>query len=233
MIKLPHYASLPRTPFVAAGKTGALGLFAMLSAMSLAHAQVFSGESATGTVVLSYLQTQETPTLVVNAPPEPPLNAGPLSVAPSTQVVTAPFGRKVPILPEHYRKLILKVAAEQRVSAPLIAAVAAAESGFDARALSPKGAAGMMQLMPGTARRFRVTDRMSAEQSVRGGAAYLRWLSEHFGADLERVIAAYNAGEAAVERAGGTPPFAETQAYLPRVLGFVQHFTRLFGQVPA
>ena len=140
---------------------------------------------------------------------------------------------KVPSLPESYRALILKVAREQQVSAPLIAAVAAAESGFDARARSPKGAVGLMQLMPDTARRFKVVDRLSPEQSVRGGAAYLRWLNDHFNANLAHVIAAYNAGESAVERAGGMPPYAETQAYLPKVMGYLRHFTQVFGKVPA
>lgn len=89
-----------------------------------------------------------------------------------------------------------------------------------------------MQLMPETARRFKVSDRLSPEQSVRGGAAYLRWLSERFSNDLERVIAAYNAGENAVDLAGGTPNFPETQAYLPRVLGYLRQFKREFAQPP-
>ena len=109
-----------------------------------------------------------------------------------------------------------------------IAAVAAAESGFNPSARSPKGAVGLMQLMPATARRFNVNDRQSAAQSLQGGAAYLRWLTDHFGADLERVIAAYNAGEQAVERAAGVPPYPETRAYLPRVMGYLKHFQRVF-----
>lgn len=199
-----------------------------------ARAQVYGGESASGSLVLSYMPTAEATQLVVDAPAVAPEAA--LSLAPGatgSEPLLAGQSVKVPVLPDQYRTLILKVAREQRVSAPLIAAVAAAESGFDARARSPKGAVGLMQLMPETARRFRVADRLSPEQSVRGGAAYLRWLSEHFNANLEHVIAAYNAGETAVERAGGLPPYAETRAYLPRVMGYLRHFTQLFGQIPA
>jgi soluble lytic murein transglycosylase-like protein len=196
-----------------------------------AQAQVFGGESASGSLVLSYMPTAEATQLVVDVPavvPEAPLSATPEALASEPLLAV-----KVPALSDQYRKLILKVAREQRVSAPLIAAVAAAESGFDARARSPKGAVGLMQLMPETARRFRVADRLSPEQSVRGGAAYLRWLNEHFNANLEHVIAAYNAGESAVDRAGGLPPYAETRAYLPRVMGYLRHFTQVFGQIPA
>jgi soluble lytic murein transglycosylase-like protein len=198
-----------------------------------AAAQVYGGQQANGTIVLSYMASTEAPDLLVSAPPAPPA----LPAAKSTATLALPgmastTGGPVPPMPAHYRALILKVAKEQDVPAPLLAAVAAAESGFNAKARSPKGALGLMQLMPDTARRFQVADRLSPEQSMRGAAAYLRWLSGQFQADLPKVIAAYNAGEQAVFRAGGTPPFAETQAYLPRVLGFMKHFSRVFEQTP-
>lgn len=132
-------------------------------------------------------------------------------------------------MPEPYKALFLQIARETQVPVALIAAVAAAESGFDPLARSPKGATGLMQLMPDTARRFNVTNLLSPEQNLRGGAHYLRWLSERFPNDMERVIAAYNAGESAVDRAGGTPPFAETQAYLPRVMHYFRHFDKLLA----
>lgn len=212
------------------------GVWCLALLCEAAQAQVYVGEQANGTVVLSYMRSAETPDLLVNAPVEPaPPPAAPLGLS---SAVASPMGDNpgsppVPRLPEQYRALFLKVAREQKVSAPLLAAVAAAESGFNARALSSKGAVGLMQLMPDTARRFNVTDRWSPEQSVRGGAAYLRWLSDQFGADLERVIAAYNAGENAVLRAGGTPSYAETQAYLPRVLRYMKHFSRILGSASA
>lgn len=216
---------------VLAARVGLLAGGAVLGAH--AQAQVYVGESANGTVVLSYQQSAESPDLLVKAEPVAPR----LSAASASQSVGrgAPeaWPLHVPVLPERYKNLIKKVASDQQVPAHLIAAVAAAESGFNARAVSRKGAAGLMQLMPETARRFNVNDRLSAEQSVRGGAAYLRWLSEHFANNLELVIAAYNAGENAVDQAGGMPNYPETQAYLPRVLGYLQHFKRLFQQDPA
>ncbi len=202
----------------------------LAGAVPAAHAQVYAGESAGGAVVLSYRQTPETPELVVMAPVV--LSEKIQSVA--TEILAlppaqaAPSPGHVPKLPSSLRPLILQAAQMQQVPASLIAAVAAAESGFNPSARSPKGAVGLMQLMPATARRFNVNDRQSAAQSLQGGAAYLRWLTDHFGADLERVIAAYNAGEQAVERAAGVPPYPETRAYLPRVMGYLKHFQRVF-----
>jgi soluble lytic murein transglycosylase-like protein len=109
----------------------------------------------------------------------------------------------------------------QNASLPpqLLHAVIAVESGYDARAVSSKGALGLMQLMPATARRFGVADAFDPQQNLAGGAAYLKWLLDRFGGDLELTLAAYNAGEGAVARAGHrVPPFAETRAYVPRVL---------------
>ncbi len=96
----------------------------------------------------------------------------------------------------------------------LVLAVMRIESGFDARALSPKGAIGLMQLMPDTAARFGVRDAYDPEQNVRGGASYLRFLLERYDGDVTLAAAAYNAGEGAVDRHGGVPPYAETQAYV-------------------
>lgn len=138
----------------------------------------------------------------------------------------------VPPLPQRYLEIILEVAREHGMPAALIAAIAATESGFDPNAKSPKGAGGLMQLMPGTARRFNVRDRFSAKESLRGGAAYLRWLNLRFDSDLSKVLAAYNAGEQAVERAGGIPPYAETQAYVPRVLRYMQHYAQTLRPSP-
>lgn len=211
-------------------RPAAAGLALWVLASPAAWAQVYAGESPGGTVVLSYRQTPETPDLLVTAPPaaseEIQTVANPAPEG-STGADANPPAR-IPKLPDHLRPLILKAAQMQQVPASLIAAVAAAESGFDPSARSPKGAVGLMQLMPATARRFNVNDRQSAAQSLQGGAAYLRWLTDHFGADLERVIAAYNAGEQAVERAAGVPPYPETRAYLPRVLGYLKHFQRVF-----
>jgi soluble lytic murein transglycosylase-like protein len=93
------------------------------------------------------------------------------------------------------------------------------ESAYDARAVSKRGAAGLMQLMPPTAARFGVTDPFDPVQNIRGGTQYLQELLRRFGNDVELALAAYNAGEAAVERYGRkVPPYPETIAYVPRVL---------------
>ena len=97
-------------------------------------------------------------------------------------------------------------------------AVAHVESGFDANALSPKGAQGVMQLMPDTAAAWQVTDPFNANQSIQAGARELRQLSVAYGGELARVAAAYNAGAGTVAKYGGMPPYAETQRYVAKVL---------------
>ena len=116
------------------------------------------------------------------------------------------------------------VAAEARrrgLSEALVLAVIAVESAGRARARSPKGAQGLMQLIPATARRFAVADPYDPAQNVRGGAAYLDFLLRRFGGDPILALAGYNAGEGAVARHGGVPPYAETRAYVVRVLDAV------------
>jgi soluble lytic murein transglycosylase-like protein len=100
----------------------------------------------------------------------------------------------------------------------LIEAVAWRESRFHTDALSPKGAVGVMQLMPGTARDLGV-DPHDPAQNIRGGALYLRRMLSEFGGDVRLAVAAYNAGPAAVRKHGGVPPYAETQAYVTSILG--------------
>jgi soluble lytic murein transglycosylase len=105
----------------------------------------------------------------------------------------------------------------------LVQAVMQAESGYDPRAVSRKGAIGLMQLMPQTARQLAVTEPFSPEQNIRGGVAYLRKMLDRFGS-VELAIAAYNAGPGAVERYRGVPPYAETRAYVQRVLGLYRGY---------
>ena len=115
-------------------------------------------------------------------------------------------------------QLVAKLAPEYGIDPHLALAIAAVESNFDPHAVSPKHAIGIMQLIPETARRFNVADPFDAEQNIRGGLSYLKWLTRHFSGQIEKVIAAYNAGEGTVRRYDGTPPFAETRAYLARVM---------------
>ena len=97
-------------------------------------------------------------------------------------------------------------------------AIAHAESGFDARAVSPKGAQGVMQLMPEAAKEYGVTDPFSSGESIRAGARRLRALIRRYRGDLMLVAAAYNAGTGAVQRYGGVPPYAETEDYVAKVM---------------
>jgi soluble lytic murein transglycosylase-like protein len=117
-----------------------------------------------------------------------------------------------------YRNVIEHAARTEGVDAALLHAVISVESGYNASALSPKGALGLMQLMPATAGRFGVRDRSDPGQNVTGGTRYLRSLIDRFGR-IDLALAAYNAGEDAVERHHRSiPPFSETRAYVPRVL---------------
>jgi soluble lytic murein transglycosylase-like protein len=120
--------------------------------------------------------------------------------------------------------LVGAIAKEHGLDAALLDAVITVESGYNVRARSPKGAIGLMQLMPETAERYAVKNIWDPLDNLRGGARYLRDLIAMFRADLPLVLAAYNAGEAAVAQAGNrVPPYPETRSYVPRVLA---HYAR-------
>ena len=117
--------------------------------------------------------------------------------------------------------IINNVAKAHGVDARLIHAVIRAESGYNANAVSSKGAVGLMQLIPATAQRYGVRDSYDPAQNLAGGVRYLRDLLTMFNGNMELAIAGYNAGENAVVRAGNRiPPYPETMAYVPKVLGF-------------
>ncbi len=105
-----------------------------------------------------------------------------------------------------------------RLDPDLVNSVIKAESGFNVRAVSPKGAQGLMQLMPGTASQLGVPNAFDAAANVEGGAKYLRELLERYNFDLVKALAAYNAGPQRVEQFGGVPPYYETRAYVARVV---------------
>ena len=107
---------------------------------------------------------------------------------------------------------------EYGVDPELVMAVIAVESNFDPKATSPRGARGLMQLLPETAKRFEVRDIGDPIQNIRGGIAYLRWLIERYEGRLRLVLAAYNAGEQAVEQYNRIPPYDETRHYVLRIL---------------
>jgi len=115
------------------------------------------------------------------------------------------------------RELITRTGKKHNVEPELVCAVIEQESGFQAEAVSPKGAAGIMQLMPDTQRYFRVSEPFDVVQNIDAGTRYLRWLLDRYGS-MSLALAAYNAGPATVDQHGGIPPFPETQAYVGRVI---------------
>lgn len=114
----------------------------------------------------------------------------------------------------------------------LIRAVIKVESDFDPGAVSPKDARGLMQMIPATAERMMVTDMFDPRQNIFGGTRYLRVLANLFNGDLELTIAGYNAGEGAVMRHGGIPPYPETQDYVARVVAYYRHYRAVAAARP-
>jgi soluble lytic murein transglycosylase-like protein len=165
------------------------------------------------------------PPAAVAAPPAP---AGPpLGFDRALGVPHTPFGKQ-----------IYRVAVRYALNPLLVAAVVEAESDFNPRAVSRKGACGLMQMMPATARRFgyRRRDLFNPRKNLEAGARYLRLLVNRFGDDALRVLAAYNAGEGSVERFGGMPPFPETRDYVQHIftrLGFAVLVPALDAVAPA
>lgn len=123
--------------------------------------------------------------------------------------------------PKPYVELVEKIAPEYKVHPELALSIMEAESRFNPVALSPKNAQGLMQLIPETSARFNVKNAYDPAQNIRGGIAYLRWLLAYFQGDVALVAAAYNAGEGTVDRYRGIPPYAETRAYVQRILSNV------------
>jgi soluble lytic murein transglycosylase-like protein len=120
--------------------------------------------------------------------------------------------------PSQYDDLITRAANDHSLDPRLVKSVMLVESGFNPAAVSPKGARGLMQLMPATAMGHGVRDVHDPAQNISGGTKYLSKLLDLFGGNLEKSLAAYNAGEKAVERYGGVPPYAETRDYVRKAL---------------
>ena len=140
----------------------------------------------------------------------PPLPSYDLSYAPARK----------PLFGTAYDALIEREAKRSNLDASFVSALIRAESNYEPRAVSRKGARGLMQLMPATARRLSVYKPFDPASNVRGGVQYLRELVDRFGPRPDLVLAAYNAGEGAVETYGGVPPYRETIAYVNRILGW-------------
>ena len=123
-----------------------------------------------------------------------------------------------------YGEWIRQAAILYQIPEELIRSILKCESDYDARAVSPTGAQGLMQLMPATALRMQVRDAFDPREAIFGGTRYLRVLANMFNGDLELTIAAYNAGEAAVVKHAGIPPYEETQNYVARVLTYYRRY---------
>lgn len=120
-----------------------------------------------------------------------------------------------------YSPLIAKAAAKYNIDEKLLHAIIRTESAYNKNAISSAGAVGLMQLMPATAKRFGVIDRKNAVQNIEGGARYVKFLMKMFNSNIDLVLASFNAGEGAVRKyKNSIPPYAETQDYVRKVLGF-------------
>jgi soluble lytic murein transglycosylase-like protein len=170
---------------------------------------------------------------VTNVSHKPSRVDTPLQVEPASTARGARHQASLPASPlrdRSYDHHINAAAEKYGLAPPLLKAVMAVESNFDPAAVSAKGAAGLMQLMPATAREMNVYDPFDPGQNIEGGARYLRLLHDQFAGDLEKVLAAYNAGPHVVRRSGGAvPPIAETRAYVRKVLALYGSYTRTPG----
>lgn len=175
-----------------------------------AAAETYRFVEPDGTVHLTNAPTdpQYQWTSLIVSEAEPELPQGPLADL-------APYAREIREAAERYQ-----------VEEGLIKAVIRVESGFNSRAVSPKGARGLMQLMPGTASMLGVRDSFDPRQNIDAGVRHLRGLIDRFNSDLKLALAAYNAGEQAVMNHRGVPPYRETRDYVTRILSF-------FGPTPA
>ena len=151
-------------------------------------------------------------------------SGGPARIMKATEYVSRTGGIGMPSLASvqkvagRHGQAILSSTIGTRVSPALALAVIMAESSGRSDAVSGAGAEGLMQLIPATAERFGVNDSMDAKSNIRGGVAYLDWLLEEFDGDALLALAGYNAGEGAVKKNGGIPPYSETRAYVPKVV---------------
>jgi soluble lytic murein transglycosylase-like protein len=180
----------------------ALILFTVATALP-AEAQIYTWRDASGQLVLSN---------------RPRGGGGYVStyVAPGMTAPRAP-------LPTHYDEVIRHHASRHGLSPDLVKAVIKAESNFNRYAVSPKGAMGLMQLMPATARSLGVEDPFHPEENIRGGVSYLAALLARYDHNVELALAAYNAGPGAVERYGAIPPYRETRDYVRKITNATGH----------
>jgi transglycosylase-like protein with SLT domain len=162
------------------------------------------------------------PPPMLEGPPPPMLKTPPPPMFPgyARETFVAVTTRRLHVEPSQYDTLIREIATQYGVEFALVKAVVKAESDFNRLAVSPKGARGLMQLMPKTAALHQVRDVFYPRDNIEGGCRHLRMLLDRYDGNVPLAIAAYNAGTERVEAAGGVPPIAETREYLSRVLSY-------------
>jgi hypothetical protein len=158
------------------------------------------------------------PAMVDSGPGRLELALNEMENAPAGEAVPPPRLQAMQDIALRHGTDILRATVGTRVSPALVLAIISVESAGRVDAVSSAGAAGLMQLMPATAERFGVTDRLVSAENIKGGVAYLDFLMGHFNNDPILVLAGYNAGEGSVRDNAGVPPYAETRAYVPKVL---------------
>lgn len=189
---------------------------AIVAAVPQAHADIYGYTDDNGVAHFSNVPANDRYALILKSPPEPAAGR-PSSLA-------GPAGNWQ-ARAASYTTLINHAAQKTALQPALLRAVIAVESAFNPRAVSRAGAQGLMQLHPKTARRYGVGDAFDPEQNVRAGARYLSDLLQRYDNDLELALAAYNAGEDAVDRYGRhIPPYRETREYVPAVLRLYRQF---------
>jgi soluble lytic murein transglycosylase-like protein len=182
-----------------------------------AKADIYEYTGNDGMVYLSNVQKDSQYKVLISAPPEPTTETEPPAQTGKPSFNLA--GKS------GYNQLIRGVARQYGLDSALLHAIITVESKYNPKAVSHKGAVGLMQLMPNIANQYGIDDLYDPVQNIRGGAQYLRDLLNRFNGDVSLALAAYNAGEIAVARNGNRiPPYRETRAYVPRVLHFYRKY---------
>ncbi len=174
------------------------------------------------------IRTQDTPPCVMGAV-APEKGSMPQAVSEGSPAIDAYIAN----LPKGKRwvvDLVHNISEWHKVDPKLVLSIITAESNFKVNAKSNADAHGLMQLIPATAERFNVKNAYNASQNIKGGVKYLRWLLSYFRGDVALTVAAYNAGEGAVDKYRGVPPYRETKAYVKKVLGLYQNTRHTFDE---